>query len=110
MYCGCNSMHSQQLPSAEMVKTASELRMKMHNLKTKRMNDMMCIKAEELNNADRDFCSMNRGKGNSSHVYVIFLIELIILYGEKSHLCFMRYCYFVVQASTMQIWKTSKTV
>lgn len=47
----------------EMVKTASELRMKMHNLKTKRMNEMLCIKAEKVNNADRDFCSMNRGKG-----------------------------------------------
>ncbi|GAY59649.1 hypothetical protein CUMW_196120 [Citrus unshiu] len=47
----------------EMVKTASELHMKMHNLKTKRMNDMQHIKVERVNNADRDFCSMNRGKG-----------------------------------------------
>ncbi|KAH9722430.1 protein MIS12-like [Citrus sinensis] len=47
----------------EMVKTASDLHMKMHNLKTKRMNDMQHIKVERVNNADRDFCSMNRGKG-----------------------------------------------
>lgn len=47
----------------EMVKTASELHMKMHNLKTKRMNDMQHIKVERVNNADRGFCSMNRGKG-----------------------------------------------
>ncbi|KAH9778395.1 protein MIS12-like [Citrus sinensis] len=47
----------------EMVKTASELHMKMHNLKTKRMNDMQHIKVERVNNADRGFCSLNRGKG-----------------------------------------------
>ncbi|KAK9203919.1 hypothetical protein WN943_014176 [Citrus x changshan-huyou] len=47
----------------EMVKTASDLHMKMHNLKRKRMNDMQHIKVERVNNADRDFCSMNRGKG-----------------------------------------------
>lgn len=76
-------MYSQQLPPAEMVKTASELHMKMHNLKTKRMNDMQHIKVERVNNADRDFCSMNRGKGNSTHVYVFCLIELIFLYGVK---------------------------
>lgn len=66
-----------------MVKTASELHMKMHNLKTKRMNDMQHIKVERVNNADRGFCSLNRGKGNSTHVYVICLIELIFLYGVK---------------------------
>ncbi|KAL9438348.1 hypothetical protein AB3S75_024093 [Citrus x aurantiifolia] len=47
----------------EMVKTASELHMKIFNLKTKRMNDMQHIKMERVNNADRGFCSMNRGKG-----------------------------------------------
>ncbi|KAJ4713292.1 protein MIS12-like [Melia azedarach] len=55
-----NSMHDL---FQEMVKTASELRMKMDNLKARRMEDIQRTRAERVYSPKRDFCTMNRSKG-----------------------------------------------
>ncbi|KAL5751408.1 hypothetical protein ACOSP7_026011 [Xanthoceras sorbifolium] len=55
-----NSVHDM---FREMVKTASELHMKVNNLKARRVEDIERMRTERISNPERDLCSMNHGKG-----------------------------------------------
>ncbi|KAH7549276.1 hypothetical protein JRO89_XS13G0008000 [Xanthoceras sorbifolium] len=55
-----NSVHDM---FREMVKTASELHMKVNNLKARRVEDIGRMRTERISNPERDLCSMNHGKG-----------------------------------------------
>ncbi|XP_031276904.1 protein MIS12 homolog isoform X2 [Pistacia vera] len=55
-----NSMHDM---FQEMVKMASELRIKMDKLKARRMEDRQQIRTERVFNPKGEFCTINHGKG-----------------------------------------------
>ncbi|KAK3225687.1 hypothetical protein Dsin_005549 [Dipteronia sinensis] len=55
-----NSVHDM---FQEMVKTATALRMRVDNMKARRMEDIERMRTDRINNPERDFCTMKHGKG-----------------------------------------------
>ncbi|TXG51556.1 hypothetical protein EZV62_024080 [Acer yangbiense] len=49
--------------AADMVKTATALRMRVDNMKARRMEDIERMRTDRINNPERDFCTMKHGKG-----------------------------------------------